>query len=116
MTSINFPKDDVAVRESRIKNVTSPSVTAVNPTSATAKTAEVGANSKVKKSRSAIRQRNKKDRRQKDRRKKQVKVLLDTRNHQERRKRVRRGDDLLVDKQEPEDSAQSPSKGIDVYS
>lgn len=114
MTSINLPKDDIAVREARIKNSATPSVDAVKPAAQTGETQPVNARQATQQPRTAIRQRAKKDRRQGDRRQRQENVLLDTRSHRERRKRVRRSSD--AEAQQQKDQPNADSRGIDVYS
>jgi hypothetical protein len=113
MTSINIPKDDIAVREARIQNTNTPSVQAVKPTAQTTEVAPVKPHQAVQQPRTAIRQRTKKDRRQGERRKRQENVLLDTRNHRERRKKLRRTIDL--ENRRETDKPTPNRRGIDVY-
>ena len=113
MTSINMPKDDIAVREARIQNTNTPSVQAVKPSSNTAEVEPVQPHQAARQSRSALRHRAKKDRRQGDRRKRQETVLLDTRCHRERRKKLRRNSDLEL-RQETDKPAVN-LRGVDVY-
>lgn len=115
MTSINIPKDDVAVRELRSKNLSSASIQPTSATTATTQTNEVGANQKAPQSRTSIRQRKKNDRRQGDRRKRHEKVLLDTRSHRERRKRSRRMQDLEQKQEQSKDQTTINLQGVDVY-
>jgi hypothetical protein len=112
MTSINLPKDDTAVREARIQNKNTPSVQGVKQISQTHQVESVNPQREAPQPRTALRQRAKKDRRQGDRRKRQIPVLLDTRSHQERRKKLRRGSDLPAT---DEESTTANRRGIDVY-
>jgi hypothetical protein len=113
VTSINFPKDDKAVRDARIKTANTPSVQALKQSAQTNEVEPVQPHQAAQQPRTAIRQRTKKDRRQGERRQHQENVLLDTRNHRERRKKLRRNSDLEA-KQETDKPTTNP-RGVDVY-
>jgi hypothetical protein len=112
VTTINIPKDDIAVRDAQNRNSSTPEVQEPRAAAPTKPLEPVAPHQTMQPPRTAIRQRNKKDRRQGDRRKKQVKVLLDTRSQRERRKKSRRGTDLKT----TEETQDKHQKGIDVYS
>jgi hypothetical protein len=114
VTSINIPKDDFAVREARAKNASTGAVEQTKETAAPQATGAIGPQQESPPDRNRLRQRRKTDRRKKDRRQKQEKVLLDTRSHQERRKRVRRKDDLPQATDEQENAP--TNRGVDTYS
>jgi hypothetical protein len=113
VTSINIPKDDNAVRDARIQNTNTPSVQAVKQSAQTSGVEPVQPHQAAQQPRTAIRQRTKKDRRQGERRQRQENVLLDTRNHRERRKKMRRNSDLEA-RQETDKPTTKP-RGVDVY-
>lgn len=113
MTSINIPKDDTAVRDARIQNTTTPSVQALKPSAQPSEVEAVEPHQPAQQPRTAIRQRAKQDRRKGERRKRQENVLLDTRSHRERRKKLRRSDDLEA--RQETDQATPNRRGIDVY-
>jgi hypothetical protein len=106
MTSINIPKDDIAVREAQAKDISTGAIPKTKATAPIQPTDAVDAKQQTPPPRTRLRQR-KGDRRRGERRKKQVKVLLDTRSHQERRKHTRRKDDARAD--------DGKNKGIDTY-
>jgi hypothetical protein len=113
MTSINIPKDDAAVRDARIQNTNTPSVQPLKPSAPTNGVEPVQPHQAAQQPRTAIRQRTKKDRRQGERRKRQENVLLDTRNHRERRKKLRRNSDL--DARQGSEQPTPNRRGVDVY-
>ena len=113
MTSINIPKDDIAVREARIQNSNTPSVQGVKPSAETTTVGPVKPHQAAQPPRTAIRQRTKQDRRQGERRKRQEDILLDTRNHRERRKKLRRNIDL--ENRQEVDKPPLNRRGVDVY-
>ena len=115
VTSINMPKDDRAVRDARIQSANTPSVQAVRQNAEVTQTAPVNPQENVQPPRTAIRQRAKGDRRKGERRQRQENVLLDTRNHRERRKKVRRTSDLQGQQQTDQQQPESGGRGIDVY-
>ena len=111
MTSINIPKDDIAVREARSQNSNTPAVQALKETAQITPTEPIKPHQPIQPPRTAIRQRGKKDRRQGERRKQQINVLLDTRNHRERRKKSRRNYDMEAIEEKPTGNR----RGIDEY-
>lgn len=115
MTSINFPKDDKAVRDARIQTANTPSVQPLKQSAQTSEVEPVQPHQAAQQPRSAIRQRTKKDRRQGERRKRQEKVLLDTRSHRERRKKLRRSSDLDTRQENETDKPTPNPRGLDVY-
>ncbi|MCG6970751.1 MAG: hypothetical protein LJE85_13380 [Gammaproteobacteria bacterium] len=115
MTSINIPKDDMAVREARIQNSNTPSVQPAKSTAQTNAVQPVNPRQAGHQPRTAIRQRTKKDRRQGDRRQRQENVLLDTRSHRERRKKLRRSSDEQNHNRRLEDNPDVPQRGIDEF-
>ncbi|WP_455212361.1 hypothetical protein [Kaarinaea lacus] len=114
MTSINIPKDDQAVRDARIRNTNTPSVQALKQSAEATGVEPVQPHQAAQQPRTAIRQRTKKDRRQGERRQRQENVLLDTRSHRERRKKLRRSTDLEPH-QESNEPTTKPRRGVDVF-
>ena len=110
-----MPKDDRAVRDARIQSANTPSVQAVRQNAEVTPTAPVNPQEKVQPPRTAIRQRAKGDRRKGERRQRQENVLLDTRNHRERRKKLRRTSDLQGQQQTDQQQPETGRRGIDVY-
>ena len=115
VTSINIPKDDKAVRDARIQTANTPSVQPLKQSTQTSEVEPVQPHQAAQQPRSAIRQRTKKDRRQGERRQRQENVLLDTRSHRERRKKLRRSSDLDSDARQETDKPTTKPRGVDVY-
>jgi len=110
MTSINIPKDDIAVRETRNRNTSTPAVQPLQQASPNKPVDPAISHQTGQSSHTTIRQRARKDRRQGERRKQQIDILLDTRSHSERRKNVRRSSDNETNQQTP-----PLIRGIDEY-
>lgn len=98
MTSINIPRDDTSIIDTKIKNANSPSVRAPSAVPEMIKGTEVSRRTNLKYRKQFTRERRKGDRRKQERRYSRSKVLLDTRSNRERRRGNRRTENKQTSK------------------
>lgn len=117
VTSIDFPGDDMGVRNLRLKNASSTAVTPTTETRPGSDTLETESKKIIPPPAAKPKQRRKKDRRQKNRREGKEPVVLDTRSHRDRRRNDRRQTDIKTtrygSRNTVDDDPVSENRGID---